>query len=119
MSGETTDETTGEKTEETTGETTDQNRQTDALVEEMRALRAELELLNSHRFVRIQNNMPRLLAFNFARGLAVGLGTLLGATVLLSLLVWALSQIEFLPIIGDWASQIASEMREAGDSPRR
>ena len=85
----------------------------DDLSEELRALRAELQTLNRHRFVRIHNNMPRLLAFNFARGLAVGLGTVLGATVLLSLILWALSQIEFLPIIGEWASQIAEQMRSA------
>src|SRR6056297_742008 len=83
------------------------------LTEEVRALRAELQTLNKHRFVRIHNNIPRLLAFNFVRGLAVGLGTVLGATVLLSLIVWALSQIEFLPIIGEWASQIAEQMRSA------
>lgn len=87
--------------------------QSDALAEEVRALRAEVKLLNSHRFVRIHNSLPRLLAFNFARGLAVGLGTVLGATVFLSLIVWSLSQIEFLPIIGDWAAQIAEQMRAA------
>jgi hypothetical protein len=87
--------------------------QTEALAEEVRALRAEVALLNSHRFVRIHNSLPRLLAFNFARGLAVGLGTVLGATVLLSVFVWSLSKIEFLPIIGDWAAQIAEEMRTA------
>ncbi|KNX41296.1 hypothetical protein ROTO_21600 [Roseovarius tolerans] len=87
--------------------------ESDDLSEELRALRAELQTLNRHRFVRIHNNMPRLLAFNFARGLAVGLGTVLGATVLLSLILWALSQIEFLPIIGEWASQIAEQMRSA------
>ncbi len=85
--------------------------ETDDLTKEMRALRIELARLNSHRFVRIHNNVPRLLAFNFMRGLAVGLGTVLGATVLLSVLVWSLSQIEFLPIIGDWAAQIAAQMR--------
>ncbi len=97
---------------------TETNRETDDLAAEVRALRAEVRQLNSHRFVRIHNNLPRLLAFNFARGLAVGLGTLLGATVLLSLIVWALSQIEFLPIIGEWASQIAEEMQEAGENGR-
>ena len=86
---------------------------TDDLTREVRALRKELRVLNSHRFVRIHNNLPRLLAFNFARGLAVGLGTVLGATVLLSLVVWSLSQIEFLPIIGEWAAQIAEQMRAA------
>ncbi|GAW32987.1 hypothetical protein RA2_00022 [Roseovarius sp. A-2] len=85
----------------------------DDLSEEIRALRSEVRQLNSHRFVRIHNNLPRLLAFNFARGLAVGLGTVLGATVLLSLILWALSQIEFLPIIGEWAAQIAQQMRDA------
>ena len=86
---------------------------TDDLTREVCALRKELRVLNSHRFVRIHNNLPRLLAFNFARGLAVGLGTVLGATVLLSLVVWSLSQIEFLPIIGEWAAQIAEQMRAA------
>ncbi len=85
----------------------------DDLTSEIRALRTELARLNTHRFVRIHNNMPRLLAFNFARGLAVGLGTVLGATVLLSVVVWSLSQIEFLPIIGEWAAQIAEQMRAA------
>ncbi|MBC7131568.1 MAG: hypothetical protein H5U16_00490 [Roseovarius sp.] len=84
---------------------------TDALAEEVRALRTEVARLNAHRFVRIHNHPMRLLAFNFARGLAVGLGTVLGATVLLSVIVWSLSQIEFLPIIGEWAARIAEEMR--------
>ena len=87
--------------------------ETGDLADEVRALRTEVAQLNSHRFVRIHNNLPRLLAFNFARGLAVGLGTVLGATVLLSVLVWSLSQIEFLPIIGEWAAEIAQQMRSA------
>jgi len=92
---------------------TGKEQQTEDLAREVRALRDEVHLLNSHRFVRIHNNLPRFLALNFARGLAVGLGTLLGATLLLSVIVWALSQIEFLPIIGDWAAQISEQMNEA------
>ena len=93
--------------------TSEQPPETDDLAREIHALRTELARLNSHRFVRIHNNLPRLLAFNFARGLAAGLGTVLGATVLLSVLVWSLSQIEFLPIIGEWAAQISEQMRAA------
>lgn len=81
-------------------------------VEELRALRQELHVLNQHRFIRIQNSIPRLLAFNFARGLALGLGTVMGASVLLSLVVWSLSQIEFMPIIGEWASEITRIVQE-------
>jgi len=38
------------------------------------------------------------------------------ATVLLSLIVWTLSQIEFVPIIGDWAAEIARSMSETLDT---
>lgn len=84
-----------------------------ATVQELRSVRKELETLNRHRFVRMHNSLVRLLVFNFLRGLAFGLGTVVGASVLLSLVVWSLSQIEFLPIIGEWASEIARQMREA------
>ncbi|MGX9355239.1 DUF5665 domain-containing protein [Roseobacteraceae bacterium S113] len=79
----------------------------DDLHAEMRALRDEVAKLNGHRFLRTYNSVPRLLAFSFARGLMVGLGGVIGATLLLSMLVWSLSQVEFIPIIGDWARQIA------------
>jgi hypothetical protein len=79
--------------------------------DEIAALRAELELLNSHRFVRIHNNMWRLILFQFVRGLALGLGTVVGASILVSLIAYLLAQIDFLPIIGDWATAIAEQMQ--------
>ena len=81
---------------------------------ELRALRVELARLNGHGFIRLHESLPLLLAFNFARGLAFGLGTVLGASVLLSVAAWSLSQVEFLPIIGEWASEIARQMRGNG-----
>jgi len=85
-----------------------------ALRAEISRLADEVARLNAHRFIRIQNSVPRLLAFRFASGLALGLGTVLGGTILLSLLVYALSSIDFIPVIGDWAAQIAVEMSAAG-----
>ncbi len=86
----------------------------DGLVEEVRALREELTRLNGHGFVRVYNSVPRFLAYNFAKGLVVGLGTVLGATLLLSIVAWSISQIEFLPIVGEWAAEIARQMEDAG-----
>lgn len=80
---------------------------------ELQALRAELARLNGHRFLRLHASVPKVLAFNLARGLAFGLGTVLGASVLLSLAAWSLSQVEFLPIIGEWAAEIARQMQSA------
>ncbi len=80
---------------------------------ELQALRAELARLNGHRFLRLHASVSKVLAFNLARGLAFGLGTVLGASVLLSLAAWSLSQVEFLPIIGEWAAEIARQMQSA------
>ena len=55
----------------------------------------------------------RHLAFQFARGLAFGLGSVIGATILVSMAAWWLSQVEFLPLIGDWAARLADEINAA------
>ncbi|MFK7941034.1 MAG: DUF5665 domain-containing protein [Roseovarius sp.] len=81
--------------------------------DDLKAVRQELELLNSHRFIRMHNSFLKLIGFNLMRGLAFGLGTVLGASVLLSLLAWSVSQIEFLPIIGEWATEILRQIEEA------
>lgn len=86
----------------------------DALQEEVASLRRELARLNRHRFIQVHNSIPRLILFQLYRGLAFGLGTVLGATVILSVVVWSLSQINFIPVIGDWASQVL-EILEPGD----
>lgn len=82
----------------------------DSLPEEVRALRREVARLNGHRFIRLHDSLVRLVWFNFLRGLAFGLGSVIGATALVSIAVYALSQIDFIPIIGDWAKQIADQI---------
>jgi len=98
---------------DTTDEPESPDRTRETLGAEVRALREELTLLREHRMFVIYQSVPRVLLYRFATGMAVGLGTVIGATVLLSLIVWTLSQIEFVPIIGDWAAEIARSMSEA------
>lgn len=83
------------------------------LGKEVAALRQEVARLNKHRFVRLHNSVVKLLWFNFLRGAAFGLGTVLGASVLLSFLVWSISQVEMLPVIGEWAAEIVRQMEAA------
>lgn len=79
----------------------DQNLET-----EISSLRTELNKLNSHRYIKVHNSMFRMLGFQFMRGLAFGLGSVFGATVLVSILVYFLSTIDFIPIVGEWAREI-------------
>jgi hypothetical protein len=83
---------------------------------EVRALREELTLMRRHRMFLLYQSVPRVLLFRLASGMAVGLGTVIGATFLLSILAWSLSQVEFIPIIGEWAAEIAQRMSEGLES---
>ncbi len=84
--------------------------ETPSNTDQIAALADELHKLNQHRFVKIHNSPLRLILFQFCRGLAFGLGSVIGATILVSMLAWWLSQFQFLPIIGEWVSQLADQV---------
>lgn len=83
------------------------------LAREIAALRDEVARLNGQRFLRVNGSVWRLVGVQFLRGLAMGFGTVVGATALVSLIAYSLSQMDFIPIIGDWAAGIAREIRES------
>lgn len=91
----------------------EEKRPEEAQIHAVQRLVQEIERLNTHRFVTLHNSPLKLILFQFFRGLAFGLGTVLGATILVSLLAWWLAQIEFIPIIGDWAVRIVDEIEKA------
>ena len=66
----------------------------------------QLTYFHKHKLFKVYNSIPQLLWFNLLKGVAFGLGSVLGATVVLSALVYLLSQIEFIPFIGEWVSAI-------------
>lgn len=84
---------------------------TEALRREVARLTDEMAILNGHRYLRIHNNVPRMMFFQFLRGLMLGLGTAVGATALVSVAVLVLSQIEFIPILGDLATALIEEIQ--------
>lgn len=84
--------------------------ESDAIENEFKALHRELQRLNDHRFVRVHNSPWRLMWFQFLRGLAFGFGSVAGATIVVSIVGYALNQMEVVPIIGEWAKQLAAEI---------
>lgn len=76
------------------------------LEREIALLREEIARLNEHRFVQIHGSTLRLLWFQLLRGLAFGLGSVVGATILVSVLVYTLSSIDFVPVVGEWAAKV-------------
>ncbi len=81
------------------------------LVKEVKALREEVAQMNSHRFIRLHDSLWKLGAFQLYRGLAFGLGSVLGATLLVSIVVQMLSSMDFIPVLGDWVSRIIEQIK--------
>jgi hypothetical protein len=72
------------------------------LNDDQKRLADALEELKEHNFMRIHESAWKFLYYNLLRGLAIGLGSVVGATLLVTILI----QIEFVPILGNYAHQI-------------
>jgi hypothetical protein len=72
--------------------------------------------LRQHNFFRMHDSLWRLTLFSLIRGLASGLGWVIGATILVYLLTVILSQIEFIPVLGEWVSRLIEQI-ETFDRP--
>ena len=48
--------------------------------------------------------------FQFLRGLAFGFGSVAGATIVVSIVGYVLNQMQVVPIIGEWAKDLAGEI---------
>ncbi len=83
---------------------------------ELARLADAVEELNAQGVMRLYGSGWRVLGLQFARGLVFGLGTALGAGVLVSVLVYSLSKIQFVPVIGDFARDVIVEIEAARGS---
>ena len=77
---------------------------------EIKKLSEAIKSLNNNNIFKIYNSIKKILFIIFLKGLASGLGWIIGATILVSLLTYILSQIEFIPILGDIVSQLIQEI---------
>ena len=68
--------------------------------------------LRQHNFFRMHENIFKLTLFNMVRGIAYGFGWVIGATILVYILTLVLSQIEFIPILGEFASRLIEQIEK-------
>ena len=97
----------------------DREEQVRAVVREVDRIAKIVERLNLGDYVGLLQKPGRLLWINFLAGLARGLGTILGATVLVSLIV-ALAQwiiASHLPGIGRFLEDFLQLLKQPGKAP--
>ncbi len=78
------------------------------LIDEIAALLAEVNAVNG----RLNIPLAKMLGRQFLRGIAFGLGSVLGATIVVSSLIYMLASINFIPIIGEWAREISTLIKQ-------
>jgi len=62
-------------------------------------------------YTRIYISTSRTFINNFIGGLAWGFGVILGATVVVTLVLWVLNQLGEVPIIGELVSKIIEDVQ--------
>ena len=85
--------------------------QAEDILIELQLAKQELEKLNAHKLVQATNTLSGLLFFMFLKGIAFGFGTVVGATIVVSLLVYLLSPFELVPVVGDWVARVVEEVQ--------
>lgn len=79
---------------------------------DVKALADALDRLNNHRLLQMNDSTLVMLWYQFLRGLAFGLGTVVGVAALVPVVVMVLNQIELVPIVGEFATQVIEEIQK-------
>ena len=72
-----------------------------------------IETFNNHNLMRLYNSHWHIIRTNFSRGLAFGLDSVIGASLLIYVTIQVLALIEFIPILGNWALKLISEIENS------
>lgn len=80
---------------------------------ELKDLTKEVRKLKKLEFIQVFKHPWKFMGFSLLKGLMVGLGSVLGATVGVAIFVYLLSQISFVPIVGDFVEEIITEIQPA------
>jgi len=85
--------------------------ETPALTKEIKELTKEVRKLKDLEFLRVFKHPWKFMGFSFLKGIMVGFGSILGATVLVALFIYILSKISLVPVIGDFVQDIIKEIQ--------
>ena len=81
------------------------------LANEVKKLTKEVRKLKDLEFLRVFKHPWKFMWFSFLKGLMVGFGSILGASVLVGFFVYLLAQISFVPYVGDFVEDILLQVQ--------
>ena len=81
------------------------------LTKEAGALGKEVEKLKNLEFIQVFKHPWKFMGFSLLKGLMIGFGSVLGASVLVAIFVFILSQIRLVPYLGEFIQDIIDEVQ--------
>jgi len=81
------------------------------LLTELRQIRVHLATLLDSPIAQ-HASKRRLFAIHFFKGIFLGVGSFFGATIVVSLLIYILTHVQFVPIMGDFVKEILLEIQK-------
>ena len=80
------------------------------LIKEVKSLSKEVRKLKGLEFVKVLKHPWKLMGLSLLKGMMVGLGSVLGASVLVALFIYIIAQISFVPILGDLVEEVMGQI---------
>lgn len=82
-----------------------------ALAREIKELATEISRLKKMDFMQVFNHPVKFLFYSFLKGLMIGFGSVLGASVLVGIFIYVLAQIRLVPILGDFVQEVINQIQ--------
>lgn len=89
----------------------DQQHTSITLAREVKELTKEINNLKSQEFMKVFVRPWKFIWFSFLKGLMIGFGEVLGASVLVGIFIYLLSQVKLVPYVGDFVQGVINEIQ--------
>ena len=73
----------------------------------------EMRRLKKLDFMHVFAKPWKFMLFAFVKGLMVGLGSVIGATILVALVIYILSKVTVVPVVGDFVENVTTQIESA------
>lgn len=84
------------------------------LAKEVHALTKEVNRMEQMELIKIFKHPWKFMWFSLLKGIMVGFGSVLGATIFISIFVYVLAQMSFVPVIGDFVKDVMNQIESRG-----
>lgn len=81
-----------------------------ALTQEVKELTKQVQRLRDTELLEIYKKPGRFMLYALVKGLMIGFGSVVGASLLVGIFVYLISQVQLVPVLGDFVQEVLQEI---------